>query len=177
MWPFGKAKHAAVDEKAEAATTFLLDSLEKESMAVINTAAGRNWRDTQFDAFPIVAREVLLFELHLASRLAIEARGKNGETQLMDAMVQLMAKRAPEVMRPRFPDEYAVRQLFYTKFAAFKPEDDKSYEGTLFWEFSKLILKVTDQKPEASKMQGLNVICDDMLHRIDEGFEQLGVYE
>jgi hypothetical protein len=38
-------------------------------------------------------------------------------------------------------------------------------------------LKVTDQHPEASKMQGLNVICDDMLHRIDEGFEQLGVYE
>jgi hypothetical protein len=64
-----------------------------------------------------------------------------------------------------------------TKFAALKPEDDQSYEDTLFWEFSKLILKVTDQKPEAGKMQGLNVICDDMLDRINVGFEQLGVYE
>ena len=107
----------------------------------------------------------------------MKARGQNGEMQLMEAMVNLMAKRAPEVMRPRFQDEYAVRQLFYMEFVAFKPEDDQSYEGTLFWEFSKLILKVTDQKPEASKMQGLNVIYDGILHRIDEGFEQLGVYE
>jgi hypothetical protein len=177
MWPFSKAKRPAVDESAGPATTFLLDSLERTSTAVLNTAAGRNWRETQLDAFPIVAREVLLFELHLASRLAMKARGKNSEAQLMEAMVDSMAKRAPEVMRPRFQDEYAVRQLFYTKFATLKPEDDQSYEGTLFWEFSKLILKVTDQKPEACKMQGLNVICDDMLHRIDEGFEQLGVYE
>jgi hypothetical protein len=177
MWPFSKAKRPPVDERAGLATTFLLDSLERNSTSVINTAAGRNWREAQFDAFPIVAREVLLFELHLASRLVIEARGKNGDPQLMEAMVHLMAKRVPEVMRPRFQDEYAVRQLFYTKFSAFKPDDDQSYEGTLFWEFSKLILKVTEQKPEASKMQGLNAICDDMLHRIDEGFEQLGVYE
>lgn len=177
MWPFSKAKRPPVDERAGLATTFLLDSLERNSTSVINTAAGRNWREAQFDAFPIVAREVLLFELHLASRLVIEAGGKNGDPQLMEAMVHLMSKRAPEVMRPRFQDEYAVRQLFYTKFSAFKPDDDQSYEGTLFWEFSKLILKVTEQKPEASKMQALNVICDDMLHRIDEGFEQLGVYE
>lgn len=177
MWPFSKAKRTAVDERAGLATTFLLDSLDRNSTTVINTAVGRNWRETQFDAFPVVAREVLLFELHLASRLAMKARGQNGETQLMEAMVNLMAKRAPEVMRPRFQDEYAVRQLFYMKFVAFKPEDDQSYEGTLFWEFSKLILKVTDQKPEASKMQGLNVIYDGILHRIDEGFEQLGVYE
>jgi hypothetical protein len=177
MWPFSKAKRAVVDERAGLATTFLLDSLDRNSTAVMNMAAGRNWRETQLDAFPVIAREVLLFELHLASRLAMKAQSKNGETQLMEAVVHLMAKRAPEVMRPRFQDEYAVRQLFYTKFYAFKPQDDQSYEGTLFWEFSKLILKVTDQKPEASKMQGLNVICDDMLHRIDEGFEQLGVYE
>ncbi|RUL67112.1 hypothetical protein EKH79_00455 [Dyella dinghuensis] len=177
MWPFSKVKRQAVDERAGLATSFLLDSLERNSTAVINTAVGRNWRETQFDAFPVVAREVLLFELHLASRLAMKAREKSGDTQLMEAMVHLMAKRVPEVMRPRFQDEYAVRQLFYTKFAAFKPEDDQSYEGTLFWEFSKLILKVTEQKPEANKMQGLNVICDDMLHRIDEGFEQLGIYE
>ena len=177
MWPFSKAKRPVIDERARLATTFLLDSLQRDSTAVINSAAGRNWRDTQFDAFPVIAREVLLFKLHLASRLAMKSQGKNGDTQLMEAMVHLMAKRAPEVMRPRFQDEYAVRQLFYTKFADFKPENDQSYEGTLFWEFSKLILKVTDQHPEASKMQGLNVICDDMLHRIHEGFEQLGVYE
>ena len=177
MWPFSKAKRAVVDERAGLATTFLLDSLERNATAVINTAAGRNWRETQYDAFPIIAREVLLFELHIASRLAMKKQGENRATQLMEAIASLMAKRAPEVMRPRFQDEYAVRQLFYSKFAAFKPEDDQSYEGTLFWEFSKLILKVTDQHPEASKMQGLNVICDDMLHRIDEGFEQLGVYE
>jgi hypothetical protein len=177
MWPFSKAKRPPVDERAGLATTFLLDSLERNSTAVINTAAGRNWRETQFDAFPIVAREVLLFELHLANRLAMTAREKNDETQLMEAMVNLMAKRVPEVMRPRFQDEYAVRELFYTKFAAFKPEDGASYEGTLFWEFSKLILKITEQKPDASKMQGLNVICDDLLHRIDEGCEQLGIYD
>jgi hypothetical protein len=177
MWPFSKAKRPAIDERAEPATTFLLDSLERDSTTVMNTAAGRNWRETQLDAFPVIARDVLLFKLHLASRLLMKEQGKNDETQLMEAMIHLMAKRAPEVMRPRFQDEYAVRQLFYRKFAAFKPEDDQSYEGTLFWEFSKLILKVTDQHPEASKMQGLNVICDDMLHRIHEGFEQLGVYE
>jgi hypothetical protein len=72
MWPFSKAKRAVVDERAGLATTFLLDSLDRNSTAVMNMAAGRNWRETQLDAFPVIAREVLLFELHLASRLATD---------------------------------------------------------------------------------------------------------
>ena len=176
MWPFSKAKHQAFDKRVEQATALLLDPLERHSAAVINMAAGQSWRETHYDAFAVIAREVLFFELHLASRLAVKAQAEDGETPFMEAMISMTAKRAPEVMRPRFHDEYAARERFYTQFAAFKPEDDQSYEGTLFWEFSKLILKVAEQKPEASKLQGLNVLCGDMLRGIDAGFAQLGIH-
>jgi hypothetical protein len=171
--PFNKTKRPTPDKSAEQAAAFLLNALDRHATDIINMAAGKNWRETQFDAFPVVAREVLLFELYLASRSAKPSSDDNAS--FMEELLDVVAERAPKVMRPRFHDEYAARQLFYARFPDLKPHDGQSYEGTLFWEFSKLILKVTDQKPEAAKMQGMHVICSDLLREIDEGFEQLGI--
>jgi hypothetical protein len=79
-------------------------------------------------------------------------------------------------LRDDFQDTYDQREALYKPYVKYSSQPGQPPEDSMFGQWSLIVLDMTGVPPDDAKLVALCAHAQTMLRRVDEGYDQLGVY-
>ncbi len=131
----------------------------KEFKGLVNKRFGEGSKDAVAKLI-IVQYESLFFFIHLTMRFAFSKLGNDRRNKLQSLLVPILADTITEIYFSHLPQDMKEKaknnfihdmnaaELEYSKYKKIFPTREKGTVGTLFWEFSKNIVKLSEYYPD-----------------------------
>lgn len=152
MWPF-KKNIGNFSVQAQKATDVIIGATEESTPHLLAALVGEERVKANQKLIIPLTSELLIFGIHLTNRIAFSRLGVGKRADFMDALLPAIQRKLRPPVSSQFGHLYNTRNTFYGSFLKFYPDNKENFEGSLFWEFGKVLSSVYGNSNPVAIMQ------------------------
>jgi hypothetical protein len=162
-------------DRAKTASAVLKGIVEETAPHLLTKLIGEKSIGEDNQLLPYITSELLILGLHLTERISFERFESDKASGFINAMLPSIQQEFQPPIRSQLEHLYNTRNIFYGGFGKLYPDENETLEGTLLWEFGK-ILGSALAKSNPILITDISVLAMDFIKRVIDAYEKNKIF-